>query len=59
MIDFIDFIKKYTTINEKFIDDFYEIFNNNINIYNNSFIINSNKLIKWLNIKQKENLLKL
>jgi phage anti-repressor protein len=52
---FIDFIKKYTNISNKFIDDFYEIFNDDIEIYNNSFIINSEILIKWLNIKQREN----
>ncbi len=52
---FIDFIKEYTTIKNKFIDDFFEIFNDDIEVYNNSFIVNSDILMKWLNIKQKDN----
>ena len=51
---FIDFIKKYTTISNKFIDDFYDIFNDDIEIYNSAFIINSNTLMKWLEIDNKQ-----
>ena len=52
---FVDFIKEYTTISNDFIDDFFEIFNDDIEVYNNSFIVNSNTLMKWLDMKQKEN----
>ena len=52
---FVDFIKEYTTISNDFIDDFFEIFNDDIEVYNNSFIVNSDTLMKWLDMKQKEN----
>ena len=52
---FIDFIKEHTTISNKFIDDFYDIFNDDIEIYNSAFIVNSYTLMKWLDMKQKEN----
>ena len=51
---FIDFIKEHTTISNKFIDDFYDIFNDDIEIYNSAFIVNTNTLMKWLEIDNKQ-----
>lgn len=51
---FVDFIKEYTTISNDFIDDFFEIFNDDIEVYNNSFIVNSDTLMKWLEINRKD-----
>ncbi len=49
-ITFKDFIKKYWTINNDFIDDFYSIFEN----YNNNKIcINIDIITKWLNTVKK------
>ncbi len=43
--EFIRFLKKYSTINNNFIDDFFSLYN----IYNkNEFIINLDKVSKWL-----------
>jgi hypothetical protein len=52
MITFIDFLKKYSTIPNNFLDDFYKIFNN-ITINNNNINIDLDNVIKWLKIKKQ------
>ena len=47
MISFPDFLKKYTTIPNKFIDDFFEIFENTKN-FNDNFFISLDKICLWL-----------
>ena len=51
MITFIDFLKKYSTIPNQFLDDFYKIFNNTT-LDNNQININLDIVIKWLNIQK-------
>lgn len=54
-----DFLKKYSTLSNDFIDDFYTIYDFNEND-NNDFIINIDIIAKWLNSKKgkiKETLL--
>ena len=54
-----DFLKKYSTLSNDFIDDFYAIYDFNEN-NNNDFIINIDIIAKWLNSKKgkiKETLL--
>ena len=53
---FIDFLKKYSTISNKFIDDFYNIMNEDYIEKMNEFLIDSDLLQKWLNIKSRDNL---
>ena len=43
-----DFLKKYSTLSNEFIDDFYKIYDFN-NYDNNNFIINLEIISKWLN----------
>jgi len=60
MISFIDFLKKYSTIPNQFLDDFYKIFNKN-NIDSNEINIDLDQVIKWLKIQKhgiKKTLLK-
>ena len=53
-LSFIDFLKKYTTINQRFIKDFYKFFNiTNIEL-NSLFVINYELLMKWLDLKSKK-----
>lgn len=40
-MNFYEFLKKYTLINDKFIDDFYKLFDEKYIELNNSFIINN------------------
>ena len=47
MILFPEFLKKYTTIPNKFIDDFFEMFENTKN-FNNNFFISIDKICFWL-----------
>ena len=49
MITFIDFLKKYSTIPNQFLDDFYKIFNHTT-INSNEINIDLDNVIKWLNI---------
>ncbi len=49
MVTFIDFLKKYSTIPNQFLEDFYKIFNNT-KINNNDINIDLDNVIKWLNI---------
>ena len=51
-----DFLKKYSLINEKFIDDFYSFYNEGQNEYD--FTINLDNIAFWLEIR-KENLKRL
>ncbi len=53
-MNFKDFLKKYTLINNNFIDDFYELFDENSIELNNVFVINYKLLIKWLDLKSKK-----
>jgi len=47
MIQFIDFLKKYSTIPNNFLDDFYKIFNNT-SLDSNEINIDLDNVIKWL-----------
>jgi len=51
-----DFLKKYSLINEKFIDDFYSFYNEGQNEYD--FTINLDNIAFWLEIR-KDNLKRL
>ena len=42
-----DYLKKYSTINNKFIDDFFSLYD--INTTNDDFVINLDNVAKWLN----------
>ena len=48
-----DFLKKYSLIDEKFIDDFYSFYNEGQNEYD--FVINLDNIAFWLEIR-KDNL---
>ena len=56
MIKFSDFIKKYTSIPNQFVDDFFSILDDYQN-YDN-FFINLDKISEWLNIR-KDNIKKI
>ena len=51
-----DFLKKYSLINEKFIDDFYSFYNDGKNEYD--FTINLDNIAFWLDLR-KDNLKRL
>jgi phage anti-repressor protein len=53
MISLIDFLKKYSTIPNQFIDDFYKIIDYK-EINNNEMTIDLNDVVKWLNIQKKK-----
>lgn len=60
MIDFIDFLKKYTIVPTQFIDDFFKLMDYN-DIESSKQIIDLDKVVKWLNINKamaKKTLLK-
>jgi phage anti-repressor protein len=46
-----DFLKKYSLINEKFIDDFYSFYNDGKNEYD--FTINLDNIAFWLDVKKE------
>jgi len=46
-----EYLKKYSTINNKFIDDFFNLYN--INTTNNDFVINLDNVVKWLKAHKK------
>jgi len=46
MITFADFLKKYSTIPNQFIDDFFKVLQ--YNEYNDTFFINFDNVVKWL-----------
>jgi len=48
-MNLIEFLKTYSKINNKFIDDFFSLYDVN---NNNSFIINLDKISEWLNTKK-------
>ena len=41
-----EYLKKYSSINNKFIDDFFSLYN--VNSTDNDFIINLDNVVKWL-----------
>jgi phage anti-repressor protein len=45
------FLKKYSTLDEQFIDDFYSFYDSNKNEYD--FIIDLDKIAKWLEVKKE------
>ena len=45
-----DYLKKYSTINNKFIDDFFSLYN--VKTSNDDFVINLENVAKWLNCKK-------
>ena len=45
-----DFLKKYSLIDEKFIDDFYTFFDEGLNEYD--YTIDLNNIAKWLDIRK-------
>jgi hypothetical protein len=47
MISFTEYLKKYTTISSKFIDDFFALYNHKT--LDTDFVINLDILTKWLN----------
>jgi hypothetical protein len=50
-----DFLKKYTSISNKFIDDFYKFHDDNYTEYD--YVINIDKIASWVG-KRKDNLKK-
>jgi phage anti-repressor protein/predicted GIY-YIG superfamily endonuclease len=56
MLSFIDFLKKFSTIPNLFLEDFFKLFNYE-SINNTEKIVNANDVIKWLKI-HKHNLKK-
>lgn len=51
MISFLDFLKKYSTIPNQFLEDFFKFFDYK-NIEHNEKIINLDDVIKWLDINK-------
>ena len=49
MISFIDFLKKYSSIPNKFLDDFFKLFDYHDVDYNEK-IVNLDDVTKWLNV---------
>ena len=49
----IDFLKKYSTIPNQFLDDFYKIFNNCTSLNSNEINIDLDNVIKWLHIRKR------
>lgn len=47
-MDFKSFLKKYSNVSTKFIDDFYEVINEDLFEKYSEFIIDSEMLRKWL-----------
>jgi phage anti-repressor protein len=54
MIEFSEFLKKYSTIPNQFIDDFFKIIKN-YNDFDNLFYINLDVVTRWVN-KKKSNI---
>ena len=50
MLSVKDFLKKYTTISNNFIDDFFELYDNNS--VNTDFLLDADVICKWLNIRK-------
>jgi phage anti-repressor protein len=50
MISLQDFLKKYSSISNKFIDDFFSLYT--INTNDNDLIIDFDNLVNWLNIRK-------
>jgi len=59
-MNFKDFLKKFSTLSNSFIEDFHNIYELNEN-NSNDFIINLENIVKWLNVRKdtiKETLIK-
>lgn len=50
MISLQNFLKKYSSISNTFIDDFFSLYTNETT--NDDLIINFDNLVKWLNIRK-------
>ena len=50
MISLQDFLKKYSSISNIFIDDFFSLYTTETT--DNDIVINFNKLVNWLNIRK-------
>lgn len=46
-----EYLKKYSSISNKFIDDFFNLYN--VNTTNNDFVINLDNIVKWLKAHKK------
>jgi hypothetical protein len=55
MITLQSFLKKYSSISNTFIDDFFSLYTNNTT--DNDLVINFDNLVKWLHMR-KDNLKK-
>jgi hypothetical protein len=51
MLSFIDFLKKFSSVPNQFIEDFFNLMNYK-DIESNEKIIDLDKVIKWLNINK-------
>ena len=54
MLSFKDFLLEYSLIKKSFIEDFFEIIREDYFDIANQFLIDSNKLQKWLNITSRK-----
>jgi hypothetical protein len=52
MISFLDFLKKYSTIPNQFLDDFFKLFNNQ-SIDDTEKIIDLENVAKWLEVQKQ------
>lgn len=50
MLSLQDFLKKYSSISNIFIDDFFSLYTTKTT--DNDIVINFNKLVNWLNIRK-------
>lgn len=50
MITFFEFLKKYSTIPNQFLDDFFKLFNYQTSDFNEK-IVNADDATKWLEIQ--------
>jgi hypothetical protein len=48
-----DFLKKYSTLSNEFINDFYNIYDHN-NSNNSDFIVNLDLVAKWLETRKRK-----
>ena len=52
-MDIREFLKKFSTLNNNFIDDFYNIYDPDKNILND-FSINIDTIAKWINTRKRK-----
>ena len=53
IMDIREFLKKFSTLNNNFIDDFYNIYDPDKNILND-FSINIDTIAKWINTRKRK-----